>query len=529
MKKSALFVCAIATSVASLAVVPNKEEVYQNPNITIHEVVTPRLNAPARAGAEAVTILNPYHTLENTYQLGKPTNGLSYDWYMQGLVSPYRKYVTFQNDSLLNADWYVSNTLQASGVPSYQMPVTFGKNELPLMKIEGRNDTTFLDYQLSRNIVAYCNSNYEPNYYSSLLVAPGYTMPITRCAMYTEDSRQNSNGEDFFSIKAGQYGDYSYGTKLTNPWQASTTMDTIIVRFGEEGGLMCIDHITLGVYTNGFDLNDMFPNATDHVRLTLYPYSKVDGSMVVDWENPIARTTANRDNFIPYSSDNSTKGLLRFNFMETDPDSGESTATYVTVEGTFVVALDEYNDGSANFGIFADYYNDRIHTFFPWYDYTEGKQYISRVWSHNIMLNLEAFFPTFEAPEEVYFDLEGGTKTLTIPSNLNESNIDIVADEWLTVNVAPDVVTVGEESVTQYTNTLTITANSTDVAREGSIYFEVYGLKVNIMVRQGESATAVENVNADADATNATKSLIDGQIYILHGDKTYTLQGQEVK
>lgn len=58
----------------------------------------------------------------------------------------------------------------------------------------------------------------------------------------------------------------------------------------------------------------------------------VDGSMVVDWENPIARTTANRDNFIPYSSDNSTKGLLRFNFMETDPDSGESTATYVTVE-----------------------------------------------------------------------------------------------------------------------------------------------------------------------------------------------------
>ncbi|MBR1515946.1 MAG: hypothetical protein IJ621_04265 [Paludibacteraceae bacterium] len=44
-----------------------------------------------------------------------------------------------------------------------------------------------------------------------------------------------------------------------------------------------------------------------------------------------------------------------------------------------------------------------------------------------------------------------------------------------------------------------------------------------------EASEAIEIVNS-GNAHNMTNKLVrDGQIYILRGDKTYTLQGQEVK
>ena len=80
----------------------------------------------------------------------------------------------------------------------------------------------------------------------------------------------------------------------------------------------------------------------------------------------------------------------------------------------------------------------------------------------------------------------------------------------------------------------TITAKTfEDVSREIPVYVPMesaenyktdpYWGELNII----GSYTAVENVESDPAAT--TKQLRDGQLFILRGDKTYTIQGQEVK
>ena len=49
-------------------------------------------------------------------------------------------------------------------------------------------------------------------------------------------------------------------------------------------------------------------------------------------------------------------------------------------------------------------------------------------------------------------------------------------------------------------------------------------------VRPITAPEAIEDVTCDKSNTNSVHKLVrDGQVYILRGDKTYTLQGQEVK
>lgn len=67
-------------------------------------------------------------------------------------------------------------------------------------------------------------------------------------------------------------------------------------------------------------------------------------------------------------------------------------------------------------------------------------------------------------------------------------------------------------------------ASSTPLAT--TKYYKHYGMAVRL-ARINEGATAIEDIHVDSD--KPVKILHDGQIYILRGDKIYTIQGQEVK
>ncbi len=81
------------------------------------------------------------------------------------------------------------------------------------------------------------------------------------------------------------------------------------------------------------------------------------------------------------------------------------------------------------------------------------------------------------------------------------------------------------------TNTRYLALNKT----VGNNYFAYYSGTNQIykltLVKEGEkgTATAIEEISSQQETLSATKVLRDGQIYILRGEKVYTLQGQEVK
>jgi len=81
------------------------------------------------------------------------------------------------------------------------------------------------------------------------------------------------------------------------------------------------------------------------------------------------------------------------------------------------------------------------------------------------------------------------------------------------------------------TNTRYLALNKT----VGNNYFAYYSGTNQIykltLVKEGESGTttAIEEIKSQQELQSATKILRDGQIFILRGEKVYTLQGQEVK
>ena len=67
----------------------------------------------------------------------------------------------------------------------------------------------------------------------------------------------------------------------------------------------------------------------------------------------------------------------------------------------------------------------------------------------------------------------------------------------------------------------------------GNDYFAYYNGTNQIykltLVKEGYSGTTTSIEGVSPEEMKATKILRDGQIYILRGDKTYTLQGQEME
>ena len=408
--------------------------------------------------------------------------------------------VSFYNYYGLKSSWYVNDQEYATDTNRIDIPVTFGEYPLPLMKTASikyseNPDSIYAFYDYSFG--ALYTSYYEQyGFYTALSVAPAFITPLTKCAMYTEVPSSNGNetyGSDWSLVGApAEVGSYSYGTKMKDP-KAETEeyFDTIFVPY-KNPGTMYIDHISLGVYTDnsGAGIKGIFPGEDDHVRLSIYSFDE-NG---IDWENPIARAIADTNSYIPYSSAYSHLGILNFNFTEEDPITGAVMEVPAIVSGNFIVALDEFNDGTANFGIISDYF-----TTIEGDTWLKAPSRTTKLWNspNNILLNLYAILPEFQAPETVEFAAGETEKEIIIPSNVWYDDVLIDSDPWISADVETDYETTVEDGQTYYehkfTNKLTITVEKSSEAREGTIEIDALGLPVVIKISQ-EATAGVENV-----------------------------------
>lgn len=524
MKKISLIVCALATTVASFAglndklVKRNAVETKINPNIRIVETqsaILPEENVNALTQRLATvvtdTVILPY-VAPGTFNSGTPSSGIGYV-NEAFILAPYQDSLTFYNYSGLTSSWYVDGDLKATDSLLKVNLVGMGETQsLPLMKTptlptSDTTQTAFVDYQFG----AYYTEVYSQkgDFSNYIEVAPAYLEPLTKCAMYTEQ-RTNSKGKDTYGsdwtfVGGGDVGTYSYGTQMVHP-SLGVRFDTIFIPYFQEGA-MYIDHISAGVYTDGSGVDGIFPAETDHVRATIYPI--LSGGRI-DFSSPIATAIADADDYVGAENASSWYGLLNFYFTELDPITGAETQVPAKVSGDFVVAFDQFNDGTANFGFITDYY-----TLIEGDTYLIGGGRFTQLWKYpaNLLVNLYALLPVFEAPESVQFDLAGGTQEFTIPSNVWDDEIEIDAPEWITVEVATDYEEIVDGDKTyyahKYTNKLTITVAETAASREGVVELDAMGLPVTIIVDQGD-VQGIENVRYQND------------------NKLYNVLGQEV-
>lgn len=527
MKKISLIVCALATTVASFAGLNDKlvkrsaVETKINPNIRIVETqsailedenipsITHRLAAVKADAMVTDTMVLPY-IAPGTFNSGTPSSGVGYvnDAF---ILAPYQNSLTFYNYYGLTSSWYVDDDFKATDSLLNVNLVGMGETQsLPLMKtptlpISDTTQVAFVDYQFG----AYYTEVYSQYGFQNYIeVAPAYLESLTKCAMYTEQRTDNQGedtyGSDWTFVSGGSVGTYSYGTQMVHP-SSGVRYDTIFIPYFQEGA-MYIDHISAGVFTAGTGgVDGIFPAETDHVRATIYPI--LDGGLI-DFSSPIATAIADADDYVGASSASSWYGLLNFYFTEIDPITGAETEVPAKVSGDFVVAFDQFNDGTANFGFITDYF-----TLIEGDTYLIGGGRFTQLWQSpaNLLVNLYALLPVFEAPKTVEIGLEGGEINLQVPSNVWDEEIEIDADSWLDVQITTQSVYDSEYEyyVHQYVNDVVITVNSASEPRLGTIELDAMGLPVTIIVNQG-GVQGIENVRYQSD------------------NKLYNVLGQEV-
>jgi hypothetical protein len=255
---------------------------------------------------------------------------------------------------------------------------------------------------------------------------------------------------------------------------------------------------TLGIYSRNTVLGE-----GDEVRLSLYPVTE-EG---IDFENPLGSATATIDNYVPYSSSSKWLGLLQFTFTDIDPITGAETNVPVIAEGDFVAVLENINNGTADFGILTDYLDGVIgETYFVFTD-ANGKLNIKSMWKEpsSLLLNFNAVLPEFVAPEFVEFaSNDADSKEIEIPSNVWDEDMEIDADEWITVEVATKSHEETEEGETydihDLVDVLTISVEATEEPRVGEIFINALGKEIVIKVYQGQAAPqGINNIKAVND------------------------------
>jgi len=527
MKKITLLACTLVASVAAFAGMNDKlvksESSVKAFAPTIHMVQTKASVLPDGvisanqlqdrvAEMKTDTMIVPY-IVPGTFNVGTPSSGLGY--VNEAIIlAPYQEEITFYNYSGLKSSWYINDELVATDTAlTVKLPGLGQTTPLPLMKTATlqTSDTTqiaFTDYQYG----AYHTSKYaQYGFENYVQVAPAYLNSLTKCAMYTEvkanpNSGRDTYGSDWTFVSGGSVGSYSYGTNMVHP-SSGIRFDTIFIPYFQDNTLY-IDHISVGVYTDGDDgVKSIFPAETDHVRATLYPITE-NG---IDFSAPIAQAVATADDYVGVESASSWYGLLNFNFTSIDPITGAETQVPAIVSGDFIVAFDEYNNGTANFGFISDYYTEISGD-----TYLVGGGKMTQLWSYpaNLLVNLHALIPVFEAPEVLEF-AEGETvKEFTVASNVWDEDLAIDADDWIEVEVVTDYEEETQEGQTYYThlytNKVKVTVTNTAEAREGAISIDALGLPVVITVKQ-EAGAGVENTVA-----------------FKNDNKTYNVLGQEV-
>lgn len=555
MKKSILFVCGLALTVAaSAAVKPNSNA---NPYMTaqkksVANVEMKKIDAPRpveqKAQADA-TVVNPYvNAIGDTYYYAPYSTNYGITTVADpAIIVPFSSEVIFSSyytklggnpvvNTWLLDDKEVSTTNYLS-MP-FERPVEEATS--PVMKtadvtLQGKT-YAFVDYQYGAMAGKLLADLSMPGYDPYIAVAPAYTVPLSKAMIYSDDPSFDTENDDqiardwFWLGSGASKGDgYKYGSKIVDPFVSTDEytkyIDTIFVPFLNTG-TMYIDQAELGLVSEKANAAAMFPGDA-HIRMSIYPLDITNGH--IDFENPIARAKAGAADFLP-TSQQANYGELIFQFVEEDPITGAETQVPAVVDGPFVIALDEFNDADANFAILANWYNPKDaetwflsnDSIFQLYDNPSDDGRTRN--ASDIMLILNAQLVAFEAPEEVKVGLEGGKISLNIPSNVwgmivedgtaydDMNEIEAESDEWISTFIETEYGFETHEGqqyiVHKYNDILTITVEQSSASREGEIIIDALGKVVTIKVIQ-EDGAAVENTRMGA--------IMDGKLYNVLG------------
>ena len=515
MKKLILIASALVISVTMFAGIKDNAKANSAKEATRVEMKKVEKDGIAKQRQASIDVVNPYLvTNVETFTCAPYTNGINYIP-EPAIISPYAKQLEFSSyyssvrgNKLVNT-WFLDDEEQASG-RTFVEDIKIGDISSPLMKTESvsvdTNTYNFIDFQYGAQAAKMITEGGYGDASPYLMVAPPYTMPLTKMLFYAEDPAVGEDdplARDFFFLGSGYPGDgYKYGTKLVDPFASDAEhtkyIDTIFVPYANSNGTMYITEIRVGIVSEKATGAEMFPGENDHVRVSLYPLNMENGA--IDWENPIAQTTANADNF----DGKGNYGYLHFVFTEEDPVTHAESEVPVIVNGAFVVALDEFNDGTANFAIFGNYYNPIDgETFFVSNDsifqlYDKPSADGRTRYASEIMVVLEAFLPAFDIQQHFNVAEAGATIELDVPSNVWDEDMEIDADEWINVEVVTDYEDDGQNQHHKYINHVTITVDPTDAPRIGTIEFDAVGKIITVTIDQS-GAEGIENVSFKND------------------------------
>lgn len=520
MKKLILIASALVISVTMFAGIKDNAKANSAKEATRVEMKKVEKDGIAKQRQASIDVVNPYLvTNVETFTCAPYTDGINYIPEC-AIISPYAKelefssyYSSVRGNKLVNT-WFLDDEEQASG-RTFVEDIKIGDISSPLMKTESVSVDTitynFIDFQYGAQAAKLITEGGYGDASPYLMVAPPYTMPLTKMLFYAEDPaavEDDPLARDFFWLGSGYPGDgYKYGTKLVDPFVSDAEhtkyIDTIFVPYANSNGTMYITEIRVGIVSEKATGAEMFPGENDHVRVSLYPLDMENGA--IDWENPIAQTTANADNF----DGKGNYGYLHFVFTEEDPVTHAESEVPVIVNGAFVVALDEFNDGTANFAIFGNYYNPidgetffvSNDSIFQLYDKPSPNDGRTR-YASEIMVVLEAFLPAFDIQNHFNVAEAGATIELDVPSNVWDEDMEIDADEWINVEVVTDYEEVESNGQTyqnhKFINHVTITVDPTEAPRIGTIEFDAVGKIITVTIDQS-GAEGIENVSFKND------------------------------
>ncbi len=372
---------------------------------------------------------------------------------------------------------------------------------------------------------------------------------LTQCGMVT-NTIADSEGDtrDFYIVGTRERGKYTYGSKTRvaeDPTEEK--YPEAIAAYIEVNGALFIQSIVMSI-NSGYDtpnrIEDVIPEGAE-VTMTLYPI--VDG--MPNKDSIIAQTVMTSENIVMYTEEYGS-GSLKAEFKEVD-DFGIETAVPVIATGDFLIEFTGIND--CDFGFLSDYYNPVGST----YLLIDGEY--TQFWSNsaNLLINFEGYMPsmidlnvgaTLVFPQEGGYgyyeeDVEretfSGYSWIVVASNL-DADMMFDEQEGLLMFSAPENIELAAFDDSSYAEEDYFGAVfATEVANEGYdqegeivFFFDEGAMPLEIHIpyfQAGLLGPMPEGIENATIAPKAEKTILDGQLLIKKGDKTFNAMGQQVK
>lgn len=544
MKKIYALTCALA-AVANLSAQKidsnadnAREMISEFKNLSIETTRTP--DAPFVSESEMIKQAKAVQAEEETayqyyYADGmmhggvSPTSGLYYPVILVPFADSIVWHSYWKND--VAPSWCSTNSAKTPfEESSYEYVADFYKigGAYYLPEVGGGTDST--------NNIKYLPYSYGLPYPDRAHLSCGATRetiyPMTLCQMWTTD------GQDMYSIGAGSYGKYAYGTNLV---VSSGRMDTII-QIVRGISPLCIDAVRIPIYGQSTDsIGSMIPEGAQ-VKLELIPV--VDNKIYSNQPFGTAYFTA--EDFTPANGYRYI-GVINTSFM-VDEDGFEVSKS-ITTTNSFALMITGFNETGCNFGIKADYYCPKSETT---YFKKDGKY--TTVWTgggNNMAITYIGYWPTLtdswyqdeEVSETWEAPIEGGYATYT--DSVVESSIYLYTNtnvlDWefkCTDEEGKEVewVTILSDTTGLYTqyNAVAIGYDAEPLpqgvtSRKAYASINVDGISYTRIITQGET-TGIKAIAGEAKKSSNEKFFIkNDKPYINKNGMTFDMLGRMVK